>query len=167
MQPPSNTPSPSLTRLSQRSFSLPASSLILEEVLIGHDDRPFGLVDDLIVEGDEVRYLDVRLLDDISGLQEEMRMLIPVGAVSRRGERWCVPSVDLRSLLRVPCYQASPLRRDYERAVLKAFGVETPTPAMFYHHTLFDVRALQPHGARRSASPTAPRPLTPRLGTSG
>ena len=109
----------------------------------GRDGQALGTVFELIVDPKalKVRYLDVELDGRFQINEYENHILLPIGMASldTEGDNVFVPALDAESVLNYPSYTEIQITRDYERAMLRALGVESvAAEGEFYERDSYD-----------------------------
>jgi photosynthetic reaction center H subunit len=93
--------------------------------VISADNKTIGEVKDLIVDTTamKVRYLDIRVKDDISGVDDH-HMLVPIGTASIDGKKDLirVGNIETVTLLKSPRYEGGKVSRDYEENLRKTYN---------------------------------------------
>jgi hypothetical protein len=90
-------------------------------ILIGGDDERIGKVHELIVDPEigKVRYLDIKLDNDLVLIDETQHILIPIGVARLDDDR---KNIIVKNLTRsnikfYPVYKGEPITREYEQAL--------------------------------------------------
>ena len=95
----------------------------------GRDGQALGTVFEMIVDPQalKVRYLDVELDGRLQINEYGNHILLPIGVASldTEGDNVFVPALDAQSVLTYPPYTEIQITRDYEKAMLRALGVES------------------------------------------
>ena len=112
------------------------------------DDRKIGKVEELIVDTVErrVRYLDVKVDRKALSIDEDRRVLVPISAVSLRGDGKDVllERLPVQGLAGVPEYRGGDITPDYEASLRNYYGA-TGAPGEIYHDPYND-REVQNRG---------------------
>jgi photosynthetic reaction center H subunit len=91
------------------------------------DEKVFGKVEDLIVDTNamKVRYLDIRVKDDITGVDDH-HMLLPIGLASIDEKKDVIRAgnVETVTILKYPKYEGGKITRDYEDNLRKSYNPE-------------------------------------------
>jgi stress response protein YsnF len=121
---------------------------VMDWDVVGRDGTKIGEVEDMIVDMQamKVRYLEVELDDDLPGVQDDHRVLIPVGIadLDYSNKNVLVSSLDSSMATSFPSYRGEPITRDYENTLMSSFspgyqaGVAQDTS--FYDHEHFQRR---------------------------
>jgi len=122
---------------------------VMDWDVVGRDGTKIGEVEDMIVDMQamKVRYLEVELDDDLPGVQDDQRVLIPVGIadLDYSNKNVMVSSLDSSMATGVPAYRGEPITREYENSLMSSFspgyqaGVAQDTS--FYDHEHFQRRS--------------------------
>ena len=104
----------------------------------GRDGQSLGVVFELIVDPEalKVRYLDVELDARYQISKRANHILLPIGVASLDAEddNVFVPALDAKLVLDYPPYTEIQITRDYEEAMLRAFGLGQPAAeGQFYN----------------------------------
>jgi photosynthetic reaction center H subunit len=112
--------------------------------VVAADGRRIGAVDELLVEPEarKVRYLDVELDAEATGVSGDEHVLIPVGyaRLDRASSRVRVEGMEGRAIAGLPRYDQGPIRRGLEHSTLAGMP-SPPVPAdgqSFYACDAFD-----------------------------
>jgi uncharacterized protein (TIGR02271 family) len=121
---------------------------VMDWDVVGRDGTKIGEVEDMIVDMQamKVRYLEVELDDDLPGVQDDQRVLIPVGIadLDYSNKNVLVSSLDSSMVTSFPAYRGEPITREYENSLMSSFspgyqaGVAQDTS--FYDHEHFQRR---------------------------
>jgi len=99
---------------------------VMDWDVVGRNGEKIGEVEDMIVDMQamKVRYLEVELDDDLPGVQNDQRVLIPVGLadLDHSGKNVVVNNFDGSMVSSYPAYRGEPITRDYEHSVMSAFS---------------------------------------------
>jgi photosynthetic reaction center H subunit len=91
------------------------------------DNKTIGKVKDLIVDTTamKVRYLEVKVNDDISGVDDH-RMLMPIGTASIDEKKDLIRAgnVETVTILKYPKFEGEKITRDYEDNLRKSYNPE-------------------------------------------
>jgi photosynthetic reaction center H subunit len=92
----------------------------------------FGVVEDLIVDTAKmkVRYLDIDVDDDVSGVTDDHHLLVPIGAASidAKEDKVFIRTIETKTLLKSPPYKGA-ITRDYEDNVRGVWGTRKTSSA--------------------------------------
>jgi uncharacterized protein (TIGR02271 family) len=121
---------------------------VMDWDVVGRDGTKIGEVEDMIVDMQamKVRYLEVELDDDLPGVQDDQRVLIPVGIadLDYSNKNVLVSSLDSSMATSIPAYRGEAITREYENSLMSSFspgyqaGVAQDTS--FYDHEHFQRR---------------------------
>jgi len=127
---------------------------VMDWDVVGRDGTKIGEVEDMIVDMQamKVRYLEVELDDDLPGVQDDQRVLIPVGIadLDYSNKNVMVSSLDSSMATSYPAYRGEPITREYENSLMSSFspgyqaGVAQDTS--FYDHEHFQRRTTNRGG---------------------
>jgi uncharacterized protein (TIGR02271 family) len=122
---------------------------VMDWDVVGRDGTKIGEVEDMIVDMSamKVRYLEVELDDDLPGVQDDQRVLIPVGIadLDYSNKNVMVSSLDSSMVTSFPAYRGEPITREYENSLMSSFspgyqaGMAQDTS--FYDHEHFQRRS--------------------------
>jgi len=118
---------------------------VMDWDVVGRNGEKIGEVEDMIVDMQamKVRYLEVELDGDLSGVDDDRRILIPVGLadLDHSGNNVVVSNFDSSMVSSYPAYRGEPITRDYEHSLMSAFspGYQSGTgmDTSFYDHEHF------------------------------
>jgi photosynthetic reaction center H subunit len=100
--------------------------------VITADNKTIGKVEELIVDMDamKVRYLDIRVNDDISGVDDQ-HMLIPIGAaaIDEKKDVIRAGSIETVTLLKYPKYEGGKVTREHENTIRKSYNPDFESKA--------------------------------------
>jgi hypothetical protein len=124
---------------------------IMDWNVVGRDGRKVGEVEDMIVDMQamKVRYIEVELDDDLPGVQDDHRVLIPVGMadLDHSNNNVIVSNLDSSQVTSFPPYRGESITRDYENSLMSAFSpgyqAGTAQDATFYDHEHFRRRSTR------------------------
>lgn len=89
--------------------------------VMGSDGRRVGEVKNLLIDtaAMKVRYLDVKIDDDLVDTDPQRHILIPVGyaRLDRDDDRVYVDEISSADITSIPAYQHEPITRDYETSL--------------------------------------------------
>jgi photosynthetic reaction center H subunit len=95
------------------------------------DGKEIGKVHDLLVDKSrmKVRYLDIDVKEDISGVAEDHHLLVPIGAarVDEKDDLIRIASIQTETILKSPPYIGS-VSRDYEDELRKTYWPDKDHP---------------------------------------
>ncbi|MBD0258650.1 MAG: DUF2382 domain-containing protein [Cytophagales bacterium] len=127
---------------------------VMDWDVVGRDGTKIGEVEDMIVDMQamKVRYLEVELDDDLPGVQDDQRVLIPVGIadLDYSNKNVMVSSLDSSMVTSFPAYRGEPITREYENSLMSSFspgyqaGMAQDTS--FYDHEHFQRRSTNRGG---------------------
>jgi photosynthetic reaction center H subunit len=116
----------------------------------GGDGQALGVVHELIVEPEalKVRYLDVELDTRFHINEYENHILLPIGvaAVDTDADNVFVPALNAESVLNYPPYIEIQITREYEKAMMRALGLEPVPDGDFYGSPAHDASSFYRRG---------------------
>ena len=124
---------------------------VMDWDVVGRDGTKIGEVEDMIVDMQamKVRYLEVELDDDLPGVQDDQRVLIPIGMadLDYSNKNVLVSNLDSSAVTSFPAYRGEPITREYENTLMSSFspgyqaGMAQDTS--FYDHDHFQRRSTR------------------------
>jgi sporulation protein YlmC with PRC-barrel domain len=123
--------------------------------VVGSNGTKVGEVEDMIVDMQamKVRYLEVELDDDLPGVQDDRRVLIPVGLadLDHSGNNVVVNNFDTSMVSSYPVYRGEAITREYENSLMSAYspGYQSlgTQDTGFYDHEYFRDRRSANRGS--------------------
>jgi len=127
---------------------------VMDWDVVGRDGTKIGEVEDMIVDMQamKVRYLEVELDDDLPGVQDDQRVLIPIGVadLDHSNKNVVVSSLDASMATSFPAYKGEPITREYENSLMSSFSpgyqAGTAQDTSFYDHEHFQRRSTNRGG---------------------
>jgi sporulation protein YlmC with PRC-barrel domain len=127
---------------------------VMDWDVVGRDGTKIGEVEDMIVDMQamKVRYLEVELDDDLPGVQDDQRMLVPIGMAELDYSNKNVLVSNLNSTMATsfPAYRGEPITREYENSLMSSFSpgyqAGTAQDTSFYDHEHFQRRSTNRGG---------------------
>ena len=129
--------------------------------VLGSDGQRIGEVDELLVDtvARKVRYLDVKVSNQVLNTGEDRHILIPIGyARLEHDDQIFVEALSASTIAMIPAYAKGSITRDDETRIRTHFDRDyaagTPASTDFYAHDLYDedrFYASRSGAARRSS----------------
>lgn len=121
---------------------------VMDWDVVGRDGTKIGEVEDMIVDMQamKVRYLEVELGDDLPGVQDDQRVLVPIGMaeLDYSNKNVLVSNMDSTMVTSFPAYRGEPITREYENSLMSSFSpgyqAGTAQDTSFYDHESFQRR---------------------------